>query len=276
MAVDLIATDLDGTFLDSSGRVSELNQQAVLAAAEQGVATVIATGRPPRWLDGVLDALHSARPKVIASNGALVYDLDTGQLKQIHPLPAEATLEYANRLQRAVPDVHFAVEYPDGWGREPAFAPRQDRAVADTVDGLEDLLANGRAVKLLAASESLTTQQLAGVGQPLAEDLLTCTYSFVSQQGLLELSAPGVTKGTALAGVLDELGVSPAGVAAFGDMPNDLDMLRMVGQPYVMSNAHPALLAAGFPVAGDHNDSAVGAVVLRLLAESANGWSLAG
>ena len=276
MAIDLIATDLDGTFLDSKGRVSELNRRAVLLAAQQGVTTVIATGRPPRWLDGVLDTLRPARPTVIASNGALVVDLDTRRIEQIRPVPADAALEYASRLQRVVPDAHFAVEYSDGWGREPAFTPRQDRGTVDAVDTLADLLVTGQPVKLLASSASLSTQQLAEAGEPLAAGLLTCTYSYVSPQGLLELSAPGISKGSALAGVLAELGLSAAGVAAFGDMPNDLDMLQMAGQPYVMANAHPALLAAGFPVAGDHNDSGVGAVVLRLLAESANGLSLAG
>ena len=46
----LIATDLDGTFLDPNGEVSPVNASAVLRAAELGVPFVVATGRPSRWL----------------------------------------------------------------------------------------------------------------------------------------------------------------------------------------------------------------------------------
>jgi len=54
---------------------------------------------------------------------------------------------------------------------------------------------------------------------------------------LVEASAPGVHKGTALAELAASLGIEPAGVVAFGDMPNDLPMLAWAGTGVAMGNA---------------------------------------
>ena len=54
-------------------------------------------------------------------------------------------------------------------------------------------------------------------------------------------------------------------MAAFGDMPNDLSMLSWVGQPYVVANAHPALLAQGFATVPPNSESGVGQTIRRLL-----------
>ena len=51
-----------------------------------------------------------------------------------------------------------------------------------------------------------------------------------------------MTKATGLAEVAADLGVDAADVVAFGDMPNDLEMLRWAGHGVAMGNAHPALL----------------------------------
>ena len=52
-----IATDLDGTLLGSDGRISERTRVAVLGAEDAGLAVVIATGRPPRWIAPIVDQL---------------------------------------------------------------------------------------------------------------------------------------------------------------------------------------------------------------------------
>ena len=58
------------------------------------------------------------------------------------------------------------------------------------------------------------------------------------------MSAPGVSKASALAELCDEHGIGAADVVAFGDMPNDLPMLTWAGRSYAVANAHPEVLAA--------------------------------
>ena len=58
----LIATDVDGTLLDTHERVTPRTRAAVQAAVANGAKFVLATGRPPRWIPPVVDALKMARP----------------------------------------------------------------------------------------------------------------------------------------------------------------------------------------------------------------------
>ena len=53
------------------------------------------------------------------------------------------------------------------------------------------------------------------------------TYS--TDDGLIEVAAAGVNKGSALAALADRWGIDAKDVIAFGDMPNDLEMLRWAG-----------------------------------------------
>jgi hydroxymethylpyrimidine pyrophosphatase-like HAD family hydrolase len=83
---------------------------------------------------------------------------------------------------------------------------------------------------------------------------------------LVEVSAAGVSKAATLAALCERLGIAPDEVAAFGDMPNDLEMLAWVGMPYVMAHAHPDLLAlTDTVVIGSNADSAVGATIEALI-----------
>ena len=47
----LIASDVDGTLLDADELVTARTRAAVRAAIAGGATFVLATGRPPRWMD---------------------------------------------------------------------------------------------------------------------------------------------------------------------------------------------------------------------------------
>jgi hydroxymethylpyrimidine pyrophosphatase-like HAD family hydrolase len=59
-----------------------------------------------------------------------------------------------------------------------------------------------------------------------------------------------------------QLDVDPASVAAFGDMPNDLDMLTFAGLPHVVANAHPLLLDGRYRIVPGNDRSGVGRTIL--------------
>ncbi|HIT75042.1 MAG TPA: HAD hydrolase family protein, partial [Candidatus Avipropionibacterium avicola] len=85
--VELVVTDLDGTFLSPDGTVSSANAEAVRQWCDSGAQFMVATGRPLRWLDVVHD-IAGVKPIVIASNGAVAYDMATGDEvlgRRIHP-----------------------------------------------------------------------------------------------------------------------------------------------------------------------------------------------
>ncbi len=263
MTVRLIVTDLDGTFLDPIGAVSELNREALALAADRGVPVVVATGRPARWLD-VLDDLAGLHREVVVSNGAGRFDLDTRQHTVVHGLDPQVALEVANDLRAAIPGMVFAFEWGDHFGCEPGLP--QDRGHWLTLAPLAELAAVDRPVlKLCAFHAELDSDALAQRGREVIGERLTTTHSHLGSYGLLEISAPGVTKGSGLAALCAQLKVDAADVAAFGDMPNDLPMLAWAGHGYAIAEGHPTLVGAGFRLTEGPQDEAVGRAIIQLL-----------
>ena len=68
--IRLVASDLDGTFLNPQEKVTPRLKTAVDRVLGSGCGFVIATGRPPRWLTPVVDQLDHA-PLCICANGAV-------------------------------------------------------------------------------------------------------------------------------------------------------------------------------------------------------------
>ena len=264
MLPSLIATDLDGTFLGADGRASERNAAAMLRAHALGIPVVVATGRPARWLN-VLEPIRDAHPYVLASNGAAIYDLAAGEVVERFCVPKDETLELALEMRERCPEVVFGLELGMGWAREPGYPLRGDFVESDDIGPLEQIVERHDFVKLLVISRERSSDQLGEALVPICEGRLTATWSMGGPLGLLEVSAAGVSKASSPRRLADELGVHLADAAAFGDMPNDLEMLHAVGHPYAMADSHPLLRNAGFPMAGSHADSGVGRVVESLL-----------
>ena len=258
----LIATDLEGTFLGANAVLLQSNLAAARRAIEEDVVFVIATGRPKRWLDA-LAKLRDLDPLVISSNGAAVSRLASPSPALLHPIEPERALAFAAALPPEL-EVSFAVEYEYGWGREPGY-PVGHFSEADHVASLTELLMVGPIIKVLARTCHADTHAFSPVAITAADEILQATFSWHDVCGTVELSAPGVTKGTALAKLLEEIDVDPANAVAFGDMHNDLGMLELVGRGYVMADADPCLLGRGFTRIGPNDEGAVGEQILRLL-----------
>jgi Cof subfamily protein (haloacid dehalogenase superfamily) len=260
----LIVTDLDGTFLSPDGTVSAENRAAVLAAQEVGIPVLFATGRPVRWLDVIRD-LPGAHPTVIASNGAVLYDLGADRLLDRLCVDADVALAAVRRIREAVPGVAFAFESGTRFGYEPAYRTWR------TDDGTDPALFSGPAeeiarqeefVKMLVQSSTRSPDELLAEVVAVVGDALTVTHSAARDLGLVEVSGPGVSKASMLRRCCATLGVDPADVAAFGDMPNDVDMLSFAGLPHVVANAHPLLLAGTYRVVPGNDRSGVGRTIL--------------
>jgi hypothetical protein len=82
---------------------------------------------------------------------------------------------------------------------------------------------------------------------------------------IIEIAAAGVSKATGLARLCDELKVDGSEVIAFGDMPNDLPMLRFAGRAIAVANAHPEVLAAAHEVTASNDEDGVARRIEALL-----------
>ncbi len=261
----LIATDLDGTLLRDDKTVSERTVAALSAAEEAGIEVFFVTGRPARWMDGVAE--HTARHGMaICANGAAVYDLRRDLLLSCSPLDERDALRVARELRAAVPGTSFAIERAGSFHYEPGYVSlwaNPDSLVAP----LEELLAHAcdqPLLKLLARHEGADPDAFLATARAVAGEHAEFTRS--SPSALLEVSAAGVSKATTLARSCAGLGITADQVVAFGDMPNDLAMLRWAGTSYAVANAHPTVLAATTHRTAANEDDGVAQVIERILA----------
>ena len=259
----VVATDLDGTIVRSDGTISTRTRAALTAAEAAGALVVLVTGRPPRWLHGISDATGH-RGIAVCANGALVYDLHRDEVVAAHPMSVDIAREIVAALRRAMPGIGFAVEsVTEGFGYEPAYRPRwpTDGAVVGEIDEL----LSGPLAKLLARHEELDSDALLAAAREVVDvDLAEMTHS--SRDGLLEISAAGVSKATTLAALCAEQDRHRADTIAFGDMPNDLPMLAWAAHSVAVANAHPEVLAAVDEVTVSNDEDGVAVVLDRWFA----------
>jgi hydroxymethylpyrimidine pyrophosphatase-like HAD family hydrolase len=253
----LIASDLDGTLLDSSGALSTRSVNAFRDVQIAGIDVVIATARPPRWMHELGDVIGD-HGVAICSNGAFVYDVPTRSVLSARPIVADVVVGMVGALRQAIPGIAFAVESAAGFGREPAYADPHvsppDTQVSDIADLLDPLPG-----KLLARAPGVGEDEfLRRVTEVVGESALV---AFSGAGGLAEISAVGVTKAAVLSEWAAERGVWPHQVWAFGDMPNDVPMLTWAGTSFAVANAHPEVLAVADHVVGSNDDDGVAGIV---------------
>ncbi|HET9877336.1 MAG TPA: HAD family hydrolase [Mycobacterium sp.] len=264
---ELIASDVDGTLLDDDDNITPRTHAVIHAAVAAGAHFILATGRPPRWVRPVVDALGFA-PMAVCANGAVIYDPATDRVISARTLSAEALAELAEIVARAIPGAGLAVERIGDSAHDaatPQFvsSPGYEHAWLNpdnTEVSVDDLL-SAPAIKLLvrkagAASGDMAAQLSGHVGA--AGEV---TYS--TDNGLIEIVPSGINKATGVEELIRPLGISADDVVAFGDMPNDLPMLLRAGHGVAMGNAHPDVLAAAAEVTAPNTDDGLARVLER-------------
>jgi Cof subfamily protein (haloacid dehalogenase superfamily) len=269
----LIATDLDGTLLRDDKSVSPRTVDALAAAEEAGIEVFFVTGRPARWMDVVSDHVHG-HGLAICGNGAAVVDLHGGsgahRFVKVRELARANALDAVRLLREAAPGTMFAVEQTYGFHQEPDY-PKLHMETPDNLLPAEKLLApdgpdaDQPVLKILAHHPTLDPDAFLTLARLAIGERATVTRS--SPSALLELSGPGVSKASTLALCCAERGISHEEVVAFGDMPNDVEMLTWAGRSYAMGNAHPDAIAAASGRTVANNEDGVAVVIEQLLAQ---------
>jgi Cof subfamily protein (haloacid dehalogenase superfamily) len=264
----LVATDVDGTLLDPDDRVSPRAGAVIDRLVTSGVDFVLVTGRPPRWIPPVAAQLGVVRLAVCA-NGGVLYDAVEDRVLWARTLDPDALGRLAAAAAETLPGCGLAVERvgadtTGSGGAAPFLAePGYLHAWVDgddvTVERAE--LLSRPAVKLLVRDSRLSSDAMVAALSRVVGDDADLTFSH--PRGLVEVSPPGVTKATGLAEVAQRHGVPAADVLAFGDMPNDLEMLRWAGHGVAMGNAHPALLEVADEVTASNGEDGVALVLER-------------
>jgi Cof subfamily protein (haloacid dehalogenase superfamily) len=238
--------------------VSDRNRTALAAMHEAGAEIVLVTARAPWWIS---DFVPESSDVAICCNGAVVWDLHERRTLTEYALGPAAAARIVAALRERAPGVAFACELPIGAVREPAYVPLWPSPDMHPRRDATDVVADP-ILKLVAQHPTLTQLELYELAVELCGEEATVTYS---GEQLVEISAAGVTKAFALAAHCAELGIRPEEIVAFGDMPNDVPMLRFAGLGVAVANAHPDALAAADELTASNDDDGVALVLERLL-----------
>lgn len=235
--ITLVATDLDGTFLDSQKRVSDINREAINQLKQHGILFGIASGRPTdtiramirQW--GIADSVSF----IMGMNGGSIYDVRRREKHEYFLLPGTIIIDIINFFEDL--DVFFHVLV--GSIRYTSKSTEETRRHAELFGETEietDLrifLQDRDVNKLILMCDP---SYMPVVLERAKQYTDTRTTHYMTADDLLEFVDPHINKGFGIKKLAKHFGVQMEHVLAFGDAPNDALMLRDVGHGVCMVN----------------------------------------
>lgn len=233
--VCLVVADVDGTLVTPEKILTPRAREVVQKVMNAGIHFTITSGRPPRGMKMLIDALQLRDP-ITAFNGGLFVRPDLSVIRT-QLVPREAVQAVIDILAKDALDVWI---YTDtDWRVRFRHGPHVDReewtikfppTVVATFDDALD-----RVVKIVGVSDDqaamarCVTEVQRTWGQHVSAAL--------SQPYYLDVTHPKANKGEVISALSALLKIPTAQIATIGDMPNDVLMFERSGVSVAMANA---------------------------------------
>lgn len=269
MSFSLFATDLDGTLLNSSGKITVVNRAALEQCRAYGVVIVAATGRS---YYSSLRVLSEDIPidYLLFSCGAGVLRWSDRQLLYTRTFSKESASEIGGLLQQEglafmvhapIPTNHL-FWYDDAGQRSNKDLLARIAHYEECVLGKVNNETYTEGITQFLVTTDCTEAEFTQLALQFSQyaETVRSTSPFVPSNKWLELFPKGVNKGTALQWLCNELAVASEDVAVVGNDYNDLAMLERFSSAYVVSNA-PAVLRSHYKVVASNDADGVAEVV---------------
>jgi Cof subfamily protein (haloacid dehalogenase superfamily) len=231
----LVVSDVDGTLLTKEKLLTERAIGAVRKLHEAGIGFTITSSRPTIGMRFLIEPLGITLP-IGAFNGSCIVDPELKPVEQ-HLIPETAVRRALEVL------VEFGVDAwlftSDRWlvrDRGGAYVAHEEHTIRHEPTVVADFTPYlSSACKIVGASADVAGLQRCEAA--MQEALGTQATAIRSQSYYLDITPPGVNKGTFVQTIAHRLGVSTDLVATIGDMQNDLAMFHVSGTSFAMGNA---------------------------------------
>ena len=275
----IIALDIDGTLLNSCGRVPDRTNKTIHRAAEEGLVILVVTGR--RFFTAKQRVLQLELPNMLLAvhNGAILKQL-SGELLYHRLLPRD-TAQQAVEVSKEIglcpvvfagTDDEATVLVEDYGGKldswERGYLKENQRFLRE-VDNLSTNLPDD-VIEVICVVPTANLHRLAEIfeerlnGQ--VKPIVVTTAD--SQRAFIGLTSPDVSKREPLRFLAEKENIDRTEIIAIGDNYNDLEMLEFAGVGVVMENAVPELKQMGFHVTASNNEDGVAKALEKFVFES--------
>lgn len=250
MSYKIIACDLDRTLLDSGGRVSERNIEAIKELYRKGAFVVPASGRTMSEMPKVLRDLEEIR-YFIHSNGATALDRQTGK-KALACITSPTAQELFNIFKSY--DTHITFRYDGECFVDSRFQTEEHfkyydicpehigvmKEFAIKLDNFDEMIASIDNVEGFSAFFHIPNERYECLKR-FDEFGVDSALTFNSN---LETFDEKAGKGNALKNLCVMTGIDLCDTIAVGDGNNDISMIEMAGLGLAVSNACKELIDA--------------------------------
>lgn len=243
--IKVIALDLDGTTLNSSGVLTEKTRATIEKTIEKGLNVIIATGRVRNTVPESISKIKGLK-YAITANGASVYDLKISKPIYTSFISEKTVSEVLDVLGK----YGYSIEiFTQGSAylessvyqniRENGSPFGNSEYLLFTREHVEDLfeLCNTYCDSIeninVYIEEGEDRERMRGILEEIDNIEVTSSYDYN-----LEICRRGANKAAALNQLCKHFGVLPHEIMACGDGDNDIKMLEFVGLPVAMKNAN--------------------------------------
>ncbi len=259
--IKLLALDLDGTLLNSKGKIPEANLNAIRKAEERGVLVTIATGR--RFRDARPVALEAKlNAPIISHNGALLKFAESLKTVDFSLINLETSLEIlrvgrefgGDALVSTNPHTKGTLLYDTisadniplqkyiAWSK--TFHGDEAEEAVHHVADLSEILNETEVIHISYSGKCAAMSEIQTLLQDELKDSVNILATIYPQLDftLLDILPPDASKGIGVEKLAKLNNLTAENVMVCGDNFNDLEMLEFAGTPVVMGNASPELL----------------------------------
>lgn len=261
----LYVSDMDGTLLAPSGRVTEETARIVSGLTAQGALITVATARTPATVEPLLAETAMSLPAIVMT-GAAMWNRTAKRYEHsrtMEPYSCEA-IEILFAKYGVTPFVYtlgadsmLRVYYHGHMSeKERDFVREREHATLKHFHINESAAIEGSTVLYFAMGERERVFALAAALRAAGGCSVSAYVDiFGPDTGILEVFAPGVSKAAAVKRLKALTGADR--LVVFGDNLNDLPMMEVADVAVAVENALPEVRAAAAEVIGPNSDDSV-------------------
>lgn len=259
--IKLIASDIDGTLINDENKLPDNFYKLLEELEKRNIIFVAASGRSTQSIQFAINK-PSDNLYFISNNGAILehggkisyankftkkdIEVIMDSFRQSEEVSIFATSSTASYVEKH-PD-HCSETFNDYF---------YNLKIVDNINKVEDDIVK---ISMYSEDNSMENFELESTQSLKDKYFLVKAGAY-----FIDIMRDDSNKGNALEILLKQLDIHQKNTIGFGDYPNDIHMLEVVGKSYAMKEAHPDVRLMADEIIGSNNDNSVIKKIIDLL-----------